>query len=67
MSLHLTSCTRADVSPYQASELARRIEQGDVSIHDPANGADPGKQYLVRKHSNAHERDLIVAALKAFA
>jgi hypothetical protein len=63
--LTLTSIVRADVRPSEATEIALRIERGDLSFHDPAN-PDGDRQYSVRHASNARERDVIVRALRAF-
>lgn len=72
--LHLTSCVRADVSPTETLDLARRIERGDVVLADwhenegpiPAY-ADPLETDFLLECTNAREKQTIIDALRAFA
>jgi hypothetical protein len=68
MTLHLTSCRRADFGATEARDLAREIEDGNILLQSwsvrstPPFSRDSGQRQL-----SVSERSSIVAALLAFA
>ena len=65
MTLHLTSCRRADFGATEARDLAQDIENGDIELGTVFVVRDG--EYVFDTDANNRNRLLVVAALRAFA
>lgn len=68
MSLHLTSCVRADVSRSETIELADRIERGGLVLVAPPTELlkFPGRLPVMIEGIDRRTTETIVEALRAF-